>query len=791
MAADSDEPVQESVDSTVQRIDIACDAFESAWQNEPRPRIEDHLDDSPDRARLFRELLALEIELRQQSDEPCDPEDFCRRFPDLTAVVEELLTEAETLAPNADGQSDTLPMSAADRTAQQRGAGTVFGDYELLEEIARGGMGVVYRAVQTSVNRVVALKMILSGQLASEEEVRRFHSEAEAAALLDHPNIVPVFDVGEHDGRHYFSMAYVDGDSLSDRLRDGPLPPAEAARFVRTIADAVACAHEHGVIHRDLKPSNVLIDRNGSPRVTDFGLARQLESDSHLTATGQVMGTPSYMPPEQAAGSTSQIDVRSDVYSLGAILYSLVTGRPPFQAAHIVETLRQVIDDQPVEPRALNPEVDRDLETICLKCLSKERGQRYQRSAELVEELDRYLAGQPIVARSITRRERLWRWCRRNRLTAALIGTATLSLLLGTVISIYFAILAGRRAEQAERGVEVALTSLRSMIDTVQHQLRYIPAAQEIRRNLLREAMTSLQQVSGQVQTQSQVDHQSAKALVDLARLAVELGDEEGLNSSAMAESNFRAAVEMFRRIVPEDSQDHELLRDKAWAISEYGNFYLDLERDGQSRELLQEALELRQRVHEEFPGDVRDEFALAVSLSDWGDQLAAQRQFEESISFQQQGLELALQCLEKQPENSAIQQRILACREKIGDAWHDLGQHDKAFPFYDENLTTILRLIDENATPYMVDALSYSYERLGNHYMMTREPQTALEMYEEMRLAVLRAIELDPGSRVVREGLAYAHEKIARARRALGQREEAAIDQQKASEIRRELGVR
>lgn len=792
MAADSDEPVQAHVDSTVQRVDIACDAFEAAWQSEPRPRIEDFLDDSTDRERMFRELLALEFDLLQQKGEDGDPEDYRRRFPDLIPIIDELFTEGETLAPVAGRLTDTVPMSNADQQAQRQSSGTAFADYELLEEIARGGMGVVYRAVQTSVNRVVALKMILSGQLASDEEVRRFHSEAEAAALLDHPNIVPVFDVGEHDGRHYFSMAYVEGDSLSDRLREGPLPPLEAARFVRQITDAVACAHDNGVIHRDLKPSNVLIDRNGSPRVTDFGLARQLESDSHLTATGQVMGTPSYMPPEQAAGNTSQIDVRSDVYSLGAILYSLVTGRPPFQAAHIVETLRQVIDDQPVEPRALNPEVDRDLETICLKCLAKEPSHRYQRAVELSEELDRYLAGKPIVARSITRRERLWRWCRRNRLMAAMITTAALSLLLGTGISIYFAVLAQRRAEHAERGTQVALTSLRSVIDTVQHQLRYIPAAQQIRRNLLREAMTSLQQVSGQVQTQSQVDHQTAKALVDLARLAVELGDEEGMNSSAMAESNFRASVEMFRQIVPEDCQDQELLRDKAWAISEYGNFYLDREEERRSEELLKEALALRQQINTQFPGDVRDEFALAVSLSDWGDQLAAKRQYMDSIPYQEQGMELAIECLEKEPENSAIRQRIMACREKIGDAWHDMGKHGVALPYFEKNLSELQRLLEkEPDSPYLVDALSYSYERLGNHYLKTHEPQTALEMYDQMRQTTLRAMELDPESRVVREGLAYAHEKMAQARRALGQHDEATADQDKASSIRRELGVR
>ena len=190
----------------------------------------------------------------------------------------------------------------------------------LLEEIARGGMGVVYKATQVSLNRIVALKMILAGQLAGEEDVKRFHAEAEAAANLDHPGIVPIYEIGEHEGQHYFSMGYVDGESLADKIKDGPLPPREAAEYTRKVAEAVAFAHERGVIHRDLKPGNVLIDRNGEPKVTDFGLAKRIEGDSDLTATGQILGTPSYMPPEQAAGKIDEITESADVYSLGAIL---------------------------------------------------------------------------------------------------------------------------------------------------------------------------------------------------------------------------------------------------------------------------------------------------------------------------------------------------------------------------------------------------------------------------------------------------------------------------------------
>ncbi len=261
--------------------------------------------------------------------------------------------------------------------------------------------------------------------------VRRFYVEAEAAARLDHPGIVPIYEVGQHDGQHFFSMGFIEGASLSSRLAAGPLPPREAAELLRETALAVAYAHQRGVIHRDLKPSNILLDAHGQPRVTDFGLAKQLEGDAELTASGGVMGTPSYMPPEQAAGRTEDVGPLADVYALGAMLYCLLTGRPPFQAASPVETLKQVIEQEPASPRQLNGAVDRDLETICLKCLEKEAGRRYASATELADDLSRYLDGRPISARPISRVARLARWCRRNPRVAVLSGALLLALVGG------------------------------------------------------------------------------------------------------------------------------------------------------------------------------------------------------------------------------------------------------------------------------------------------------------------------------------------------------------------------
>jgi eukaryotic-like serine/threonine-protein kinase len=309
------------------------------------------------------------------------------------------------------------------------GSGTrirYFGDYELLEEIARGGMGVVYKARQVSLNRTVAVKMILAGPLATLQFIQRFRTEAEAAASLQHPNIVAIHEVGEHDGQHYFSMDFVEGTSLSELTKANPLPARRAARYVQIIAAAIHYAHGKGILHRDLKPSNVLLDAQDQPRITDFGLAKRMGEDSGTTLSGQVLGTPSYLPPEQASNHRGTVGPQSDVYSLGAVLYHLVTGRPPFLSDSVPDTLAQVLDDEPVSPRLLNRALSKDLETICLKCLEKEPPRRYASAQALAEDLDRWLKGEPILARPVTRVERMTKWAKRKPVVAALTGAVVL-----------------------------------------------------------------------------------------------------------------------------------------------------------------------------------------------------------------------------------------------------------------------------------------------------------------------------------------------------------------------------
>ncbi len=285
-----------------------------------------------------------------------------------------------------------------------------FGDYELLEEIARGGMGVIFRARQSSLDRIVALKMILEGQLASQVEIDRFKIEAQAAAHLDHSGIVQVFDHGVIDGRHYIAMAFIDGESLAERIQTATLSDDHAARILLQITDAIDYAHQRGVIHRDLKPANILIDGTGNTRISDFGLAKRRDRKSQLTVSGQMLGTPSYMAPEQAS-SRGEVTDATDIYALGAILYAMLSGKPPFEGATLVETISKVIEQEPLPLKQVtNNHVSPDLETICFKCLEKDPADRYPTAAELGLELKRFLNGEPIEARPLSALAKIMRW---------------------------------------------------------------------------------------------------------------------------------------------------------------------------------------------------------------------------------------------------------------------------------------------------------------------------------------------------------------------------------------------
>jgi tRNA A-37 threonylcarbamoyl transferase component Bud32 len=399
-----------------------------------------------ERDRRLDELVTSYLKAVEAGEKP-NRQEWLARHSDLADELAAFIDAQEQVAQLAgslrapilghDGDAADAPTLAPGEPTTAPGTlGTVryFGDYELLEEIARGGMGVIYKARQVSLNRLVALKMILAGQLASQADVLRFRSEAEAVANLDHPNIIPVYEVGEHEGQYYFSMKLIEGTTLAQEVAKGPWAAdskesqRRVGRLMATVARAVHHAHQRGILHRDLKPGNVLLDAAGTPYVTDFGLAKRLGGDSSLTSHGAIVGTPSYMAPEQAGGKKG-LTTACDVFSLGAILYELLTGRPPFRGETPLDTILQVLEKEPDSPLAVNPRLDADLAAVCLKCLEKDPGERYPSAAFLANDLEHWLAGEPLTVRPRSAAVVVWWWLRKNMRSVA--GVVGLGVLLG------------------------------------------------------------------------------------------------------------------------------------------------------------------------------------------------------------------------------------------------------------------------------------------------------------------------------------------------------------------------
>ena len=440
-------------------------------------RITEHLEDPQ-----FQAILASCFEALERG-EALDREALLRRHPEYEASLRTFLDDQQFLRQVAAGLRGNMATgatvdskSASDGVAE----GTqirYIGEYEILEEIARGGMGIVYKAKQRNLKRIVALKMIRAGQLATEADVRRFRLEAQAAGRLHHPRIVAIHEVGEHDGHHYFTMDYIEGCSLADAIREESMPARRAAELVRCTAEAIQFAHEQGTLHRDLKPAKILLDADGNPKITDFGLAKiaaptEDDSQAPLTTTGQILGTPSYMSPEQAAGTQLRVGPGTDVYSLGAILYASLTGRAPFVADTPIETLLQVVHQEPLAPRTLNPKIPRELETICLKCLAKQPAARYATAGGLADDLARWLAGRPIQAKPAGALRRIGKWSRRHPARTALL----LVLVIASICTTWL----WQRAEQASRRAAEQLYVHRVALAEREWQVQNRPRAMEL-----------------------------------------------------------------------------------------------------------------------------------------------------------------------------------------------------------------------------------------------------------------------------------------------------------------------
>ena len=415
-----------------------CNQFEIAWRQGRCPSIREFLESAPpelDRETLLSLLIPLDVDYRRLGDENPAESTYSEAFPDDVSLIQRIFATIDS-EPLPSGEE---PTQTAERLRTLTSGGTTarqFGDYELLDEIGVGGMGVVYKARQTSLDRLVALKMLHG----AHHDRERFRMEAESAAGLTHPNIVSILESGEQQGRLFFSMQYIDGCNLKDYIDQHPVDADAAAEMMETIARAVHYAHQRGILHRDLKPANVIMDSNGQPHIADFGLAQRIERETELTVSGTILGTPGYMAPEQASGKVKNLTTAVDVYGLGAILYTVLTGDAPFTGDSSLEILRRVIDEPPTSPRVLRRDLDRDMETICLKCLEKSPELRYASADHLATDLSRYLAGQPVSARPVSAPERFWRWCRRNPLTSSLSAAVVILLLATTIVSVILAL---------------------------------------------------------------------------------------------------------------------------------------------------------------------------------------------------------------------------------------------------------------------------------------------------------------------------------------------------------------
>jgi tetratricopeptide (TPR) repeat protein len=792
------------------QIDAACDRFEAAWHAGQPPTLASVLDQvaAPLRPRLLRELLGLELEFRHQRGETPEPADYHAQFPDQTAVIAAVFatlgrgpclssvpSQEPLRSPSAPQETELgseLPRAGLSvaAVAALRAAG-----YEILGELGRGGMGVVYLARTLALNRPCALKMILAGVHASAAATARFHAEAEAIARLRHAEIVQIYHVGTADGLPYLELEYLPGGSL-DRTLDGtPRPPAAAAQLVAILAGAIAEAHRQGIVHRDLKPANILLDSRGRPKVADFGLAKMLDSDDGLTKSCAVLGSPSYMAPEQAAGQAKQIGPAADVYALGAILYELLTGRPPFRAATALETLAQVKSAEPVRPSQFQPGLARDLETICLKCLAKEPGRRYATAAALGEDLERYLNGEPIVARPAPVWERWWKWSRRRPTLAAALAVSATAVLLMLGGSFYYNArlrAAVERAQAAEQTAieqrDLALGAFHELVYGVGEMVEELPATRSLRLKLLDTAIAGLDEIVrdneatapdlgravaheklGDIYRQvgrseeAGAQYEQAKAMAaELAKLQprnLEIkrclrGTFYGLGELNLAKQRYEAAkadfrnvVELTQQIMAADPRRGGVQRDLIEGYFELGRAYSFANELITANGMFQKMHDLAERWLQAEPKNTQAKDLLAASYRKLADLRKFAQDFDAARHDYLQAIQLGRELVKAEPKNQVF-------KHHLGVAIHDLAgvedrvhRWDEARALYSEAETLFTQLV--TADPDGLDSQIWLIQVEHDSGRLERDGRQFTKAKNHYHQALDRLLQLDRAHRL------------------------------------------
>jgi serine/threonine-protein kinase len=744
------------------------------------------------------DLIFAEYLLREEGGEPPAPEEYVRRFPDHAEELKLQLGLHRAMETYHVSSVDGAGVTAGgdDSGRHDPGAGSegfpAIAGYEILGLLGRGGMGVVYRAWQGGLNRPVAVKMLHAGAQASPTSLGRFRVEAEAVARLRHANIVQIHDVGQHARSPYLVLELVEGGNLAQRVAGTPQPAAWAAELVEALARAMDAAHRQGVVHRDLTPANILLAEDGTPKITDFGLAKLLVgAGDPRTQTGEILGTPSYMAPEQAAGRHREIGAATDVYALGAILYELLTGRPPFKAESPLETLHQVMGDEPVSPSRLRPKLPRDLETIVLKCLRKEPARRYGGAGELAEDLRRHRDGRPILARPVGPGERLWRWCRRNRTVAALEALVlglTVALAVGSMVAALWlktsrdeARLQRNRAEGNFREARAAVDD--SFTKISESALLDAPGMQPLRKQLLEGALKYYRGFVSRLGDRPEARADLAAALDRVARITSEIGSkEEALDDHIKARGIYRALLDAH----PGDAR---LRRELARSIAAIAALRGETGRREEAVSDYRQALAIQQALAAADPGDARVQDDLAASESGLGQVLEPLARVDEALHGYERALAIPERLAAAFPDSPRSRSDLALEHARIGRLHRDAGRPEEAIRSCRRAIPIQEGLVaghPEVAT--YRSSLANSYRLLGICHRETNRLDEALESLEKARESQEALVAANPSVTDYRYDLAGTFNSIANVQHALGRCEEAIRTHGRALVIREAL---
>jgi tetratricopeptide (TPR) repeat protein/tRNA A-37 threonylcarbamoyl transferase component Bud32 len=779
------------------------------WQRGERALVEEYLAREPrlrgDREALL-DLVYHEIVLREEHGESVALAEYVERFPDCAEQLALHFEVHRALAWDPAPEDEEPPPAIS--------------GYELLGKLGQGGMGVVYRAHHLKLNRVVALKRIRAGELASRAEASRFLREAQAVARLQHANIVQIYEVGEHEGSPYFSLELVDGGSLALRLAGKPQPAAETARLIETLARAVQHAHDRGVVHRDLKPANVLMTADGIPKIADFGLAKRIDVELEKTQTGALLGTPSHMAPEQAAGRAGEIGPTTDVHALGTILYEMLTGRPPHRGTTVLETLEQVRSHETVAPSRLQPRIPRDLDTICLKCLEKEPRKRYASAAALADDLHRFLAGEPIQARPMSALEHGVRWARRRPALASTLLVCGVSVILLLVTLAISNVLIGRQkalavanyeaAESEHHRAETNFRLAREAVDSYITRVAQDPRLREhdleaLRKQLLGEALSYYHKFVNESGDQPGVEAERGRAYARLAFITQEIGTKQEAidlyeKSLAVFEQlahdhpdvlDYRSEIaftsnalgNLYRLTDPRNraedcylrardlreqlaSAEPCVVRDNDLAASQMnlGNYYRIVGRTDAAEEALLSAIEIEERLADESPVVLIYRHTLALANNDLGILYATSDRLDDARRAFEKAVEVEGRLREENPSVPDYQFELARSHNNLGNVCRFEDDLDEAERHYRAALEVRERLAREHPSvvAYQSD-VAVSHQSLGDLELLAERPEEAREELQKALDAETKLVREHPGV------LEYVH-NLGLAQQSLGQ---------------------